>query len=203
MDNRYNQGFSTSKQPDCLKTSNFGPRRGPGGFGPGPGRPGGFGPGPGGFGPGPGGPFSPRPRRGLLGGGLFGPGPRRPGFGPGPGGPGGFGPGPGGPFGPPPSRPGGCGCLGPGCYVATCVYESYDCPEVWVLRRFRDNKLARSAPGRAFIRFYYRVSPTAVRLFGHTKIFQKTFRPILDRMVSHLKEQGYLDTPYRDQDIQL
>ena len=27
-----------------------------------------------------------------------------------------------------------------GCYVATCVYGSYDCPEVWVLRRFRDNK---------------------------------------------------------------
>lgn len=25
-----------------------------------------------------------------------------------------------------------------GCYVATCVYGSYDCPEVWTLRRFRD-----------------------------------------------------------------
>ena len=25
-----------------------------------------------------------------------------------------------------------------GCYVATAVYGSYDCPEVWVLRRYRD-----------------------------------------------------------------
>ena len=24
-----------------------------------------------------------------------------------------------------------------GCYIATCVYGSYDCPEVWTLRRFR------------------------------------------------------------------
>ena len=24
------------------------------------------------------------------------------------------------------------------CYVATAVYGSYDCPEVWTLRRFRD-----------------------------------------------------------------
>ena len=29
-----------------------------------------------------------------------------------------------------------------GCYVATSVYGSYDCPEVWTLRRFRDEVLA-------------------------------------------------------------
>lgn len=29
-----------------------------------------------------------------------------------------------------------------GCYVATAVYGSYDCPQVWTLRRFRDNTLA-------------------------------------------------------------
>ncbi len=28
-----------------------------------------------------------------------------------------------------------------GCYIATCVYGSYDCPEVWTLRRFRDDVL--------------------------------------------------------------
>ena len=31
-----------------------------------------------------------------------------------------------------------------GCYVATCVYGSYDCPQVWTLRRFRDNTLAET-----------------------------------------------------------
>ena len=38
-----------------------------------------------------------------------------------------------------------------GCYVATCVYGSYDCPEVWVLRRYRDYVLEESILGRAFI----------------------------------------------------
>ncbi len=199
MDNRYNQGFSTTNQPEGLHTSNFGPfPGGPGGFGPGPGGP----RGPRGFGPGPGGPggFGPRPGGPRGFGPRFG-GPRR--FGPGPGGP--YGPPPGGPWGPPPPPPrGGCGgCLGPGCYVATAIYQSYDCPQVWVLRRYRDNDLAKIKAGRAFIRFYYRVSPTCVRLFGNTKIFQKTLRPILDHKVARLKAKGYLDTPYKDQDIHL
>ena len=41
-----------------------------------------------------------------------------------------------------------------GCYVATAVYGSYDCPQVWTLRRFRDHTLAASWYGRAFIRAY-------------------------------------------------
>lgn len=52
------------------------------------------------------------------------------------------------------------------CYIATCVYGSYDCPEVWVLRRFRDNKLSKRYLGRAFIRGYYALSPTFVKWFG-------------------------------------
>ena len=60
-----------------------------------------------------------------------------------------------------------------GCYVATAVYRSYDCPQVWTLRRFRDNTLAATWYGRAFIRAYYAVSPTLVRWFGKTRWFQK------------------------------
>ncbi|MFR9028073.1 MAG: DUF2726 domain-containing protein [Clostridium sp.] len=30
-----------------------------------------------------------------------------------------------------------------GCYIATAVYGSYDCPQVWVLRRFRDQILEK------------------------------------------------------------
>jgi hypothetical protein len=50
-----------------------------------------------------------------------------------------------------------------GCYLATAIYGSYDAPEVWVLRRFRDDVLNRTTLGKAFIRAYYVVSPTAVR----------------------------------------
>ncbi|MDO5478959.1 MAG: CFI-box-CTERM domain-containing protein [Clostridia bacterium] len=53
-----------------------------------------------------------------------------------------------------------------GCYVATAVYGSYDCPEVWTLRRFRDDTLAKTWYGRMFIRVYYAVSPTLVKWFG-------------------------------------
>ena len=35
-----------------------------------------------------------------------------------------------------------------GCYIATSVYGSYDCPEVWTLRRFRDEYLKGSVFGR-------------------------------------------------------
>ena len=67
-----------------------------------------------------------------------------------------------------------------GCYIATAVYGSYDCPEVWTLRRFRDNTLDRTWYGRAFIRTYYAVSPT------------------LDRLVVRLQQNGVEDTAYQD-----
>ena len=54
------------------------------------------------------------------------------------------------------------------CYVATAVYGSYDCPEVWILRRYRDYTLAETWYGRAFIHTYYAISPTLVKWFGHT-----------------------------------
>ncbi|HIZ10458.1 MAG TPA: leucine-rich repeat protein, partial [Candidatus Borkfalkia avicola] len=39
-----------------------------------------------------------------------------------------------------------------GCYIATAVYGSYDCPQVWTLRRYRDFSLSRTAPGRLFVK---------------------------------------------------
>lgn len=85
-----------------------------------------------------------------------------------------------------------------GCYVATAVYGSYDCPEVWTLRRFRDNTLAETWYGRAFIRTYYVISPTLVKWFGHTDWFKKMWRGKLDRMVADLNAEGVEDTPYKD-----
>lgn len=85
-----------------------------------------------------------------------------------------------------------------GCYVATAVYGSYDCPEVWTLRRFRDDTLDRTWYGRAFIHTYYAVSPTLVRWFGACSWFQRLFRAPLDRLVARLHRRGVQDTPYRD-----
>ena len=85
-----------------------------------------------------------------------------------------------------------------GCYVATAVYGSYDCPEVWTLRRFRDNMLDRTWYGRAFIRAYYAVSPTLVRWFGTADWFRSLFKAPLDRLVQKLRQRGVQDTPYQD-----
>ena len=85
-----------------------------------------------------------------------------------------------------------------GCYVATAVYGSYDCPEVWILRRYRDYILAETWYGRAFVKVYYAVSPTLVKWFGHTVWFKEMWKGKLDRMVSNLRSQGVEDTPYED-----
>ena len=85
-----------------------------------------------------------------------------------------------------------------GCYVATCVYGSYDCPQVWTLRRYRDDTLANSWYGRAFVRFYYAVSPRLVKRFGKTGWFQSLCKPSLDRLVAKLHREGVADTPYCD-----
>lgn len=85
-----------------------------------------------------------------------------------------------------------------GCYIATCVYGSYDCPHVWVLRRYRDNKLARTFFGRLFIKVYYKISPELVRRFGKSSWFCKFWKSFLDKKVRKLYEKGYLDTPYYD-----
>lgn len=85
-----------------------------------------------------------------------------------------------------------------GCYVATAIYGSYDCPEVWILRRFRDNTLAETWYGRAFIHLYYATSPTLVKLFGRTELFQKLWKEPLDRLVNKLQSEGVENTPYND-----
>ena len=85
-----------------------------------------------------------------------------------------------------------------GCYVATAVYGSYDCPQVWTLRRYRDYTLAESWHGRAFIKTYYAISPTLVKWFGHTRWFKKMWQRKLDRMVAELQAKGVESTPYED-----
>ena len=85
-----------------------------------------------------------------------------------------------------------------GCYVATAVYGSYDCPEVWTLRRFRDNALAKTWYGRAFIRIYYAISPTLVKWFGNADWFKKMWKGKLDRMVADFQNKGIESTPYKD-----
>ena len=86
-----------------------------------------------------------------------------------------------------------------GCYIATAVYGSYDCPQVWTLRRYRDDTLATRWFGRCFIHIYYAISPTLVRWFGKNKLFINSWKRILDWKVQQLNKAGVSNLPYEDQ----
>jgi len=85
-----------------------------------------------------------------------------------------------------------------GCYIATAVYGSYDCPEVWVLRRYRDHYLKKTVLGKLFVKLYYSISPKLVKIFGNNKKLKNLFKNLLDRKVTKLKEKGLEDTNYYD-----
>jgi hypothetical protein len=50
------------------------------------------------------------------------------------------------------------------CAVATWAFASENAPEVRALRKFRDERLSRSAAGRGFVRWYYRNGASVVRV---------------------------------------
>ena len=83
-------------------------------------------------------------------------------------------------------------------YIATSVYGSYDCPQVWTLRRFRDYTLAKIWYGRLFISAYYAISPYLVKWFGHTRWFKNIWIKSLDQTVALLNSKGVSDAPYED-----
>lgn len=85
-----------------------------------------------------------------------------------------------------------------GCYIATAVYGSYDCPEVWTLRRFRDYTLDETWYGRLFIKVYYATSPSFVKHFGNANLFKSWGKGLLDKFVTKLNNKGYDNTPYND-----
>lgn len=85
-----------------------------------------------------------------------------------------------------------------GCYVATAVYGSYNCPEVWVLRRWRDFTLLRSPVGRVLVELYYATSPKVVGVFGNQAWFTRIAKAPIDLFVARLRRAGVADSPYED-----
>jgi hypothetical protein len=57
-----------------------------------------------------------------------------------------------------------------GCYVATCCYKDYNAPEVVLFRLFRDTYLMNRVPGRKFVKYYYRFSPSLVTFLKTNRI---------------------------------
>jgi len=65
-----------------------------------------------------------------------------------------------------------------GCFIATAAFGSPFEPHVVILRNFRDTRLLTNGPGRAFVNFYYRVSPPIADVISRSQ-FLKTATCIL------------------------
>ena len=76
-----------------------------------------------------------------------------------------------------------------GCYIATMAYGDYDHPSVMVLRQFRDKRLLTNYVGRAFVSFYYWVSPKMVKVLTGHKRTNVIIRTVLDKVVLHLNSK--------------
>lgn len=63
-----------------------------------------------------------------------------------------------------------------GCFIATACYGSYDAPEVLILRKYRDEKLATTLIGRLFIKTYYSVSPFFARIIEKSEFLKRVVR---------------------------
>ena len=74
-----------------------------------------------------------------------------------------------------------------GCYIATMAYGDYDHPQVKVLRKFRDDKLANSLFGKSFINLYYATTPKLVKVLKNHKRINEIIRNLLDKFIKHIK----------------
>lgn len=76
------------------------------------------------------------------------------------------------------------------CFVATAAYGSPSHPDVVALRAFRDNVLAKTAAGRAFISVYWRVGPKLARITRPEQRHAAAARWLLTRFVGWLRHRG-------------
>jgi hypothetical protein len=75
-----------------------------------------------------------------------------------------------------------------GCFVATAALGSPHHPTVTVLRSWRDEYLLTRPWGRAFVDYYYKVSPDLSKSIERRPLAKKIIRPVLAILVVFIKK---------------
>lgn len=73
------------------------------------------------------------------------------------------------------------------CFIATAAYGTPFAKEIDVLRDFRDTTLVSNVLGRAFIKFYYTVSPPIAKVIARSEVLRKIVRGIINPIVYILR----------------
>jgi Zn-dependent metalloprotease len=77
--------------------------------------------------------------------------------------------------------------FGEGCFIATAAYGSSMARDVLVLRQFRDQYLLTNAPGRFFVKYYYRYSPPIANFIAPHPVLRAVIRVLLAPLVEGIK----------------
>jgi len=73
---------------------------------------------------------------------------------------------------------------GGGCFIATAAYGSYSANDVLIFREFRDRYLLTNAPGRLFVKSYYRLSPPLADFIATHKFLRAMVRAWLSPLAT-------------------
>jgi hypothetical protein len=78
---------------------------------------------------------------------------------------------------------------GSGCFIATAAFGSYRAPEVILLQKFRDRILLTNAPGRLFVEYYYRLSPSLANFISHYDSLRSATRLALKPLIFSIQHR--------------
>jgi hypothetical protein len=78
---------------------------------------------------------------------------------------------------------------GSGCFIATAAFGSYQAPEVILLQKFRDRILLTNAPGRVFVEYYYRLSPSLAGVISQYDTLRRATRLALKPLIFSIQHR--------------
>jgi hypothetical protein len=75
------------------------------------------------------------------------------------------------------------------CFIATAVYAPYENEKIYILRQYRDKVLLKTTVGKAFVLFYYAISPKIAGVIAKSNLLKTAIRFfLLDPIVRILQK---------------